>query len=46
MGYEEMAVQISGGKVNTYTQKHVFNYIFFFSSVYLLFFKTDMVKWT
>ena len=34
MGYEEMAVQISGGKINTYTQKRVFQLnIFLFQCV-------------
>ncbi len=41
VGYEEMAVQISGGKINTYTQKHVFQLNIF--QVYMFFFSVSFV---
>ncbi len=40
MGYEEMAVQISGGKINTYTQKRVLQLnIFLFQCAFAIFSK-------
>ena len=46
MGHEKVPVQISEGKIDTYTLKRYFHPSIFFPCVYLIFRKTNMIKLT